>query len=461
MRLLTLVPALLLLLSPVRAQQSPVDAAIEAELNRSLVPGLAVVVARDGKIEYSEGFGLASVELAAAVRPETVFQIASLTKQFTAAGILLLVQDGKLGLDDSVTKHVSGLPAEWKPVTIRHLLNHTSGIPSYTEMKEFLARLHEDVTPRQIIEMSFGKPLDFQPGGGWSYNNTGYILLGMVIEQVSGQGYDAFLQERIFQPLGMKSTMLNDPRRIVLGRAQGYVMAQKQLHNVPYLSMTWPGSAGALISSATDLARWDAALHTDTLLNPESKALMWTRTKLSDGKEHPYGFGWGMEVRDGKRVAYHGGGIPGFSAYIERNLDDKLSIIILANGQVNEGTLARNIRDALAGKPAVDPAKPVEDKRPELTKIIRTLLTDLQQGKIDRSHLTPEFSKLLTDQAVATTAEDLKMMGALARLELLRHAEVKEGVVREYRGVFAEGAVRILVNFNLEGKIAGMQLRLD
>jgi D-alanyl-D-alanine carboxypeptidase len=455
--LLCLVAVWLLVSGVALAQEAEVDAIVRAEIDKGRAPGISVAVVRAGKVVLAKGYGLANVELDAPAGPETVYQIGSLTKQFTATAVMMLAEEGKLSLADSVRKHVEDLPEAWAAVTIRHLLNHTSGIKSYTQLPAFLARLSQDVTPREIVEMSFERPLEAAPGEKWAYNNTGYVLLGMVIESASGKGYGEFLRERIFEPLGMESTMANDWGAVVPGRASGYDWAQGRLRNAPYLSMTWPFSAGNLLSSALDLAKWDAALHSGALLERETLQKMWSPTQLADGEEVSYGFGWSVGSRNGKRRVDHGGGIPGFVSHIERHLEEELTVVVLANGDASTGLIGRRITDVYLGE--VQPES-IEDKRPELTERVRKVVEGLQAGKVDRSLLAPEFSKVLTDALVAAASQNLRGLGSVTELRLIRHEESPAGIAREYLAIFGgNGHVRVRAMLAPDGMIAGLELR--
>ena len=211
-------------------------------------------------------------------------------------------------------------------MTIRHLLNHTSGIKSYTSVRDFFKTARKDYARREILDLVAKEPLEFAPGEKWSYCNTGYFLLGMVIEKVTGKEYGDFLDERIFKPLGMTQTRANDLRAIIPDRAQGYEWDGKELRNGEYVSPTQPFAAGMLVSSVNDLIKWDAALADGRLLKPSTLEQMWTPTRLNKGKEAEYGFGWQITKVNGHRLVSHGGGIPGFSTELSRFVDDRLTV---------------------------------------------------------------------------------------------------------------------------------------
>ena len=292
------------------------------------IPGLTLKIIRDGKTIKTAAYGLANLELNVPAKPETVFEIGSITKQFTAAGILLLAQEGKLSVDDKISKHLKDTPEAWANVTIRHLLTHTSGIKSYTGLDGF--QLWRHLTQEQFIQAIGKEPMEFQPGDSWKYCNTGFNLLGYIIENVSGKNYWDFMSERIFQPLGMTATTNRLPSLVIPNRAAGYEQTNHVWINRDS-DLTEVFSAGAIASTVGDLAKWNAALDGDRLLNAASKAQMWTPVKLNDGKPRKYGFGWYLDAVEGHKNIGHSGSTSGFSASIQRFPDDRLAVIILTN----------------------------------------------------------------------------------------------------------------------------------
>ena len=309
-----------------------VDLYIKTSMARQHIPGLSLVVIRDGKIIKSKAYGLASVELNVPARPETVYELASATKPFVATAIMLLVQDGKISLEDKVSKFVVDAPDTWKGVTVRHLLTHTSGIKDY--LGDLRRDFPHDTPPEKIVRAAIEAPLNFTPGEKWSYSNTGYVILGMIVRKVSGEPYDAFLEGRVFKPLGMADTRHDSPDEVIPNRAVGYLWyGAGGLHNGEFLKyqMTNHGDRG-ILSTALDLIKWDAALSSDRILTPSSMEAMWSRVKLNDGSTFGYGLGWFLEDVNGHRHVYHPGGAPGTATIISRYPDDRLTVILLANG---------------------------------------------------------------------------------------------------------------------------------
>lgn len=294
-------------------------------------PGAAVIVVRRGETLLRKGYGMANLELDVPMEPDMVFRLASMTKQFTAAAVMLLVEEGKITLDAPITTYLPDFPTQGRPVTVDHLLTHTSGIKSYTSLPGWRSRVMEDLRPQQVIDLFKDEPLDFEPGEGWSYSNSGYFLLGAIIEKVSGESYARFVEQRIFAPLGMESTRYGRPRRVVPRRAAGYAGPPGAYRNAAYISMDQAFAAGGLLSSVDDLARWDASLYTDQLLSTASRRRMWTSQRLPDGRDVHYGYGWGLAEYEGHRLIHHGGGIDGFVTCGVRLPDDEVFVAVLSN----------------------------------------------------------------------------------------------------------------------------------
>jgi len=313
-----------------------VDAVVGAEMREQRIPGLALAVLRDGKVVKGQGYGLANVELNVAVKPETVFQTGSVGKQFTATAVMMLVEEGKVGLDDKLSKYLAGTPEVWKDVTVRNLLTHTSGITDYTDSEYTkaggLINLRGDYTEAELYQKLIQLPLNFETGTKWKYSNTGYVLLGFLIHKVTGEFYGDFLQERIFRPLGMTSTRIISEADIVPNRSSGYELVKGEIKNQEWVSATLNTTAdGALYTNVLDLEKWDAALYTERLLKRASFEQMWTPVRLKDGKTYPYGFGWFLNEANGHRLIEHDGAWQGFTMNISRYVDDSLTVIVMTN----------------------------------------------------------------------------------------------------------------------------------
>jgi len=312
------------------AQSDAVGEYVRGEMQKEHIPGLSLLVAKSGKIVRAEGFGLANVELQVPVKPETIFQSGSVGKQFTATAAMMLVEEGKVSLDDPLTKFFPDGPAAWKQVTVRELLSHTAGFGDYPEDFNF----RKDWTEEELLKLVEGIPLAYAPGTKWAYSNIGYLTLGILIHRVTGEFYGDFLQQRILKPLGMNSTRIINEADIIPNRAAGYRLVKGELKNQEWVAPAINTTAdGSLYFSTLDLAKWDAALYTEKLLKKSDLNLMWTVVKLKDGQPNKgnYGFGWFIETRDGHRCVHHDGSWQGFETAIDRYVDDQLTVIALTN----------------------------------------------------------------------------------------------------------------------------------
>jgi D-alanyl-D-alanine carboxypeptidase len=311
----------------------------------------SVLLAREGKPLYRKSYGMANIEWDIANTPDTKFRLGSITKQFTSALILQLAQQGKLSLDDSIRKYYTAAPESWQPVTLHHLLSHQSGIPSYTDIPAFFDKMAGQArTPAEIIQLTQDQPLQFDPGTKYRYDNTGYVLLGYVIEKVTGKTYEQQLHQALLDPLGMKDTGFDHYTATLRHRAEGYQYEKGVLSRAQFLDMSLPYSAGSLYSTVDDLLKWDQALYGTQVLSAASKEKMWTPNR-SD-----YGYGWAITKRFDERAVEHGGGINGFNTMIIRIPEKKLVAIVLANANTQAtGPIAAGLIGIALGKPVEIP----------------------------------------------------------------------------------------------------------
>ena len=299
-------------------------------------PGAAVIVVKDGEVLFAGARGMADLELGVPLTPDHVFRLGSITKQFTAAAIMLLEERGKLTVGDPITKHLPDYPTNGYEITIEHLLTHTSGIFSYTSIPGYMVgnEIRADLTTEELVDVFDDLEMDFGPGERWSYSNSGYVLLGAIIEKVSGQSYADFIEENIFEPLGMTNSHYGGSQ-LIPSRASGYQAIEDGYTNAPFLSMTQPHAAGSLLSTVGDLARWNAGLFGGELLTDESVARMTTEFTLNDGEGTGYGYGLSVREIDGTPVIDHGGGIHGFATYAVWIPGAKTYIALLCNNPDN------------------------------------------------------------------------------------------------------------------------------
>ena len=338
--------------SALAQEAAPIASKMDEYLSAAAKQGFtgSALVARDGKVIFSKGYGMANAEWDIPNTPQTKFRLGSITKQFTAASILLLQERGKLSVRDPVCKYIAECPKTWEPVTIHHLLVHTSGIPSYTDVKspeEFRKLSLTQVTPAGFVDSFKSKPLEFPVGEKMKYNNSGYFMLGYIIEKVSGQSYEAFLQENIFTPLKMADTGYDTHDRILKNRATGYSKRADKIVNSDYLDMTVPYAAGSLYSTVEDLFAWNEALFSDKLLSAKSREAMMTVDK------NDYAYGLAVNQQHNRKMISHGGGINGFNTILARFPEEKITTVVLRNadyGFSSPGKISQDLAAIVLGE---------------------------------------------------------------------------------------------------------------
>jgi CubicO group peptidase (beta-lactamase class C family) len=315
-------------------------------------PGVAVLVAKNGNIIYNKGVGMANLELGVPMKADMIFRIGSITKQFTAVAILQLMEQGKLSLEDEITKFIPDYPTHDHKITIHHLLTHTSGIASYTGMKDWTPEvMKKDITPLEMVDFFKDQPMDFEPGEEWRYNNSGYFLLGYIIEKVSGQTYEEYVREHLFEPAGMVNSLYGNDRNIILNRAYGYQLGEHGYENANFLSMTQPYAAGSLMSTVEDMFRWNRALISGKVISQESLTLAWTNHTLNNGSMINYGYGWMPGDVQGSAMIAHGGGINGFMTHEAYFPAEDLFVVLFLNCTCIGTEAAHKIAALALGKP--------------------------------------------------------------------------------------------------------------
>lgn len=322
-----------------RLFDDPIDSYINEELGLQRVPGLSMALVRQGKVLKAAGYGQANLETRTPATAETVYQLASVTKQTIAACILLLEQESKLTLDDPVSRHLPktlSTPPTWEKITLRHLLTHTSGLVTDEPMD-----LTRRYTEADAVAAVKPLPLRFTPGEKWQYCNFGFVLLGEVIRRITNQTWDQFLTERFFQPLEMRATRRHTLSELVTNRADGYALESEKRVNVASWSRDF--ASGGLLTTVQDLAKWEGMLRNGSILKPETRARLFEPVMLNSGKPHPYGLGWNLAGTVGKRAAEHGGSRPGFATHYWRELDGDNAVILLANSGADLGRVAQGI----------------------------------------------------------------------------------------------------------------------
>jgi len=318
-------------------KQSPkaIDVFVAAKMREYGIPGLSIAVVRDGKIIHLKGYGIANLELSAPVTEKTVFSLASITKTFTAILTMALVEDGRLSLDDPISKHLSGLPVIWKPITVGQLLTHTSGIPSFATLDKEpcpVGKQFRDYTREDVLKEVSCFPLDFAPGERFAYGDTNYHLLGMIVERVSGKSFEIFLKERVLGPLDMKDTRNTSYVDLIPNRASGYSLRNGVVKNADRFEID-EFANGSLISTAVDMANFERAFTTEKVLKRKTLEQMWTHARLKSGEIVPqYGLGLGLTpFRGRKRMGHTGGGGLGFATSFTYFPAEKVSVVLLSN----------------------------------------------------------------------------------------------------------------------------------
>src|ERR1700731_845131 len=383
----------------------------------------SVLVARDGKVLLDKAYGFANLEWDVPNTPTTKCRLGSITKQFTAASILLLEERGKLKIEDPVKKYMPDAPAAWDKITIFHVLTHTSGIPSLTSFPDFESHEAQAMTPEKLVEWFRDKPLEFEPGTKWNYSNSGYILLGYLIEKVSGQSYSEFVRQNIFTPLGMKDSGYDSNSAIIAHRAAGYTPGKSGPVNAGFVHMSIPFSAGALYSNTEDLLRWEQGLFGGKVLTAASLAKMTTPFKQD------YAFGLGVSTNNGHKMIAHDGGIQGFNTSLAYYPDDKLVVAVLANLNGPAGQIAGNLAKVAHGEKVVLPTERKEiSVSPEILK-----------QYVGTYELTPKFSLAITLEdgqliSQGTNQEKVPMYAESETMFFLKLVDAQIEFVRNQKG---------------------------
>lgn len=443
-----------------------VDELVQAEMKRQHIPGLALGVYSEGKITKTKGYGVANVVWGIPVQPDTVFQSGSVGKQFVATAVMMLVEDGKVGLDDSVRKYFPDAPETWNNITVRNLLTHTSGLGEYESDERtkpsgpFYLRL--DFTEQQLYKNIAAMPLDFNPCERWSYRNTNYVLLGMLIHRVTGESYGHFLQSRIFKPLGMTSTRIISEEDIIPHRAAGYRLVDGEIKNQEWISSTFNSTAdGALYFTVLDLSKWDAALYTENLVRKLTLEQMWTPMTCSDRKKYPYGFGWWVQESNGHRLLEHGGAWQGFTADISRYVDNRLTVVVLTNLDASHSD-PRKIAHGVAMLYLPDlRMKPIPDTEPGAGVLLRTALTELAAGKVNLEVFAPEERSAWMPERIKGLSERLKSFGPVQSLALVESKNEDGSRHYKYRAEFADGPMMVDLYLNRDNKVTALQVRSE
>jgi CubicO group peptidase (beta-lactamase class C family) len=431
-----------------------IDDYIKAEIARQNVPGLALAIMRHGELVRVQGYGIANLEHSVPVHPDTIFKSGALGMQFTAVAAMLLVEDGKLSLDDSVRKYLPEAPRTWAPITIRTLLNHTSGLPSFPN-----GEFRTDYTDEQLLGIIYQQELNFPAGTRWKFSYAGYVTLGLLINRVSGEFYADLLAKRVFAPLGMQTARLIDELAVIRNRAAGYELRDGELRNAEWVSPTANSTAdGSLYLSALDYARWDAGLQGGKILKPESWAEIARPARLASGRDYPYGLGRFLERSADQEAWRHSGSWQGFQTFIVRYLGDELTVVALANGESGDpARIARHVAGMLDPKFAQPPGAPIEDREPQVTERLKALLERIAAGHANYKDFT-FVSKQEFAEVMSVYQSTLKPLGALRELALFARKELGDDQVYRYRARYDQGLLEVNLSYAPNSKVADLDL---
>lgn len=378
-----------------------IDAIAMGVMEQRGVPSASVAIVQAGKLVYTHAYGLAHIHPDKKATPDMRYSIGSISKQFTAAAILMLQEERKLKLDDPVGKYVTGL-TRGDEVTIREILSHTSGYQDYWPEDYLMVSMERPTKAQQIVEQWAKKPLDFEPGTQWQYSNTNYVIAGLIVEKVSGQKVMDFLERHIFHRLKMQSVWDSDEAKLTQADATPYIRyALGPLRQAPKEGRGWLFAAGELSMTAHDLALWDESLIARSLLKPESYDEMFTEVKLKDGKGTHYGLGVSVGELDGHRDISHGGEVTGFVSGNEALVDDGVAVAVLTNHmEAGAGEIARLAASMIVGQ-----------KRTAAEEETLAMYRSLQKGELDRTKLAPNLNAYFDAQAVGDFKNSLGPLG--------------------------------------------------
>lgn len=437
-------------------------------MTRQKIPGVAVGIYSRGQILLTKGYGLANVELNVAVKAETVFQSGSVGKQFVSAAIMMLVEEGKISLDQSITTYFSDAPAAWKSILITNLLSHTSGLSEYESEERIGSKgpfyLRLDFSEDELLTKIEALPIEAAPGEKWDYRNTNYVLLGILIHKLTGKPYYEFLSERIFKPLGMTSTRLISDRDIIPNRAAGYELENSELKNQEWVSPTFNSTAdGTLYFNVVDLNKWDDALYGTHLLKQSSLDRTWTVYPLNDGKPNSagYGFGWSLGKQNNHKRIGHGGAWQGFTCDISRYPDDSLTVVVLTNRAGANPSYMAQIVAGLADSNLLPPKlAEIADTRPALATTLMKLLDRLADRQESASQ-TADTRIIPDTKWVRHRISGLWPGGTLSLLKRMPGASATEEETSVFRLSKGDDAVLIFISSHADAQISALRTAPD
>lgn len=436
------------------AAEDSIDAFIRAEMQTQKIPGVGVAIVRDGEPVRVQGYGFANLEHQVPVHPDTLFQSGSIGKQFTAMAVMLLVEDGKLDLDASVRTYLTDAPGSWSAITLRNLLNHTSGLaaPELDERREY--------SDEELMHAAYALPPTFPPGRRWEYSNTGYVTLGIIVRKIGGEFYGDVLTNRVFAPLGMRTARVISDEDLVPNRSAGYQTGEQGYRNQSWVSTTLNATAdGSLYLSVLDYVQWENGLRKRALLKPASWNEILRPAKLDNGTTYPYGFGWDVRTAvDGGTIWSHGGSWQGFRTYIRRYDTDGVTIVALANSTSAEpGKLVAGIAARYDARYAAPPAQPINDDHPAYASVVERALRRLREGSLTARDF-PHLPAAEVGQALDRYRLILKTVGACKPLALYWQRDNGDHHARMYRAHCADGVLQVNATMDMQGVIQRFSL---
>lgn len=445
--------------APPGRSTSTIDSVIAEEMAQQRIPGVAVAVVQRGQVIRAAGFGLANVEHAVPVTTSTIFQTGSLAKQLTAVAVMLQVEDGLLDLDVSIARYLPGAPEAWKAITVRQLLNHTSGIPDYDERT---LDYRKDYSEDELAQIAFGLPLEFAAGSRWNYSNTGYVLLGVIVRKASGMFYGDVLRDRVFRPLGMITARVISEADIVLHRAGGYRLAGDTLKNQEWVAPALNTTAdGSLYLSLQDWLAWEQALRQRAVLSAASWDQVFAPVRLTSGKTYPHGFGW--ELHDGRGPAWyrHGGSWQGFQTAYLHAIDADLSVIVLSNlAEADPMRVAQRLAQIHVPelKRLAPAARAAQD--PVLAARVRALLEATAAGTLRESEF--EYLRIGFFPAVPAAYQKLlATLGPVGHIELLDRWERGDDTLVSFRALVGSKPFLVDLSVAPSGRLSSYGLRAE
>ena len=444
----------ILVMAPTVAQADPIGDLVLAELTRSKTPGAAIVVVQDGRAARVQGFGQANIEHGVPVHPDTVFKAGATGMQMTAAAVMLLVEEGKLELDAPVSRFLTGTPTKWARVTIRQLLNHTSGLPA-TPNGDF----RTDYTNAQLLGIIAAQELNFPAGMRYRFSYAGYIVLGFVIEQISGEHWTKFMARRLFAPLGMQTARGIDELTIIPNRASGYEWRDGVLRNAEWISPTANSTAdGSLYLSALDYAAWAEALSGKRLLSARSWKTLAEPARIADGSTCASVPGWFVGTAGRQPVLWQAGNWQGFQTYALRFPDKDLTVAVFANGeQADVLGLARGITALSDPALVAVPASVLADADPAETSRAQALVESVAGGRARQSDFA-DFAKLDFKELTDLHAGVLSGLGGLIEFKLFDRREHCAETAYRYRARYAQGMVEVRLGLGSTGKVTSLDV---